>query len=148
MTFDLVFRNARIAGAEDRTVDIGIHGGRFAAIEARLPETDGPAQDLAGRLVTPGLVETHIHLDKSCLLGRCNCEQGTLDEAIAEVASAKKTFTEEDVYARARNTLEKSLKHGTTRMRTHVEVDPRVGLTSFRALQQLKKDLEKLGVSL
>jgi hypothetical protein len=26
-------------------------------------------------------VETHIHLDKSCLLGRCNCEQGTLDEA-------------------------------------------------------------------
>jgi cytosine/creatinine deaminase len=140
MTFDLVLRNARIAGAEDRTVDIGIRSGRFAAIEARLPEADGPAQDLAGRLVTPGLVETHIHLDKSCLLGRCNCEQGTLDEAIAEVASAKKTFTEEDVYARARNTLEKSLKHGTTRMRTHVEVDPRIGLTSFRALQQLKKD--------
>ena len=108
MTFDLVFGNARIAGAEDRMVDIGIHSGRFAAIEAKLPEADGPTQDLAGRLVTPGLVETHIHLDKSCLLGRCNCEQGTLDEAIAEVASAKKKFTEEDVYARARNTLEKS----------------------------------------
>ena len=53
MTFDLVLRNARIAGAEDRTVDIGIRSGRFAAIEARLPEADGPAQDLAGRLVTP-----------------------------------------------------------------------------------------------
>ena len=140
MTFDLVVRNARIAGAEEHTVDIGIRGGRFAAIEAKLPEAGGPAQDLAGRLVTPGLVETHIHLDKSCLLGRCNCEQGTLEEAIAEVASAKKKFTEQDVYARARNTLEKSLKHGTTRMRTHVEVDPRVGLTSFRALQRLKKD--------
>ena len=112
----------------------------FRCHRGQASEADGPAQDLAGRLVTPGLVETHIHLDKSCLLGRCNCEQGTLDEAIAEVASAKKTFTEEDVYARARNTLEKSLKHGTTRMRTHVEVDPRIGLTSFRALQQLKKD--------
>jgi cytosine/creatinine deaminase len=86
MTFDLVFRNARIAGKEDRTVDIGIHGGRFAAIEANLPEAGEPTQDLAGRLITPGLVETHIHLDKSCLLGRCNCERGTLDEAIAEVA--------------------------------------------------------------
>lgn len=141
MTFDLVLRNARIAGAEDRTVDIGIRSGRFAAIEARLPEADGPAQDLAGRLVTPGLVETHIHLDKSCLLGRCNCEQGTLDEAIAEVASAKKTFTEEDVYARARNTLEKSLKHGTTRMRTHVEVDPRHRTHQFSRVAAVEEGL-------
>jgi cytosine/creatinine deaminase len=29
---------------------------------------------------------------------------------------------------------------GTTRMRTHVEVDPRIGLRSFKALQRLKKD--------
>lgn len=121
-------------------IDIGIRDGRFAAVEVTLPEGSGPAQDLNGRLVVPGFVETHIHLDKSCLLGRCNCEQGTLDEAIAEVVAAKKGFTDEDVYARARSTLEKSLKHGTTRMRTHVEVDPRVGLTSFHALQRLKKD--------
>ena len=140
MTFDLVLRNARIAGAEDRMVDIGIREGRFAAIETTLREASRSAEDLNGRLVVPGFVETHIHLDKSCLLGRCNCENGTLDEAIAEVAAAKKKFTDEDVYARARSTLEKSLKHGTMRMRTHVEVDPRVNLTSFRALQRLKKD--------
>ena len=140
MTFDLVFRNARISGSEDRTVDIGIRDGRFAAIEVTLPEGSGPAENLNGRLVVPGFVETHIHLDKSCLLGRCNCEQGTLEEAIAQVAAAKKGFTDEDVYTRARGTLEKSLKHGTTRMRTHVEVDPRVGLTSFRALKRLRKD--------
>ena len=140
MTFDLVFRNARISGSEDRTVDIGIRDGRFAAIEVTLPEGSGPAENLNGRLVVPGFVETHIHLDKSCLLGRCNCEQGTLGDAIAQVAAAKKGFTDEDVYTRARGTLEKSLKHGTTRMRTHVEVDPRVGLTSFRALKRLRKD--------
>ena len=52
MTFDLVFQNARIAGSEDRTVDIGIRGGRFAAIEAKLPEADAPTQDLAGRIAT------------------------------------------------------------------------------------------------
>jgi hypothetical protein len=43
MTFNLIFRNARIAGAEDHTVDIGIRGGGFAAIEARLADADGPA---------------------------------------------------------------------------------------------------------
>ena len=55
-------------------------------------------------------------------------EEGTLQEAIAEVAAAKRAFTEDDVYARARRTLEKAIVQGTTRMRTHVEVDPRIGL--------------------
>jgi cytosine deaminase len=59
---------------------------------------------------------------------------------IGEVAKAKRSFTEEDVYARASQTLEKAIKHGTNRMRTHVEDDPRIGLTSFRALKKLKQD--------
>jgi cytosine/creatinine deaminase len=30
--------------------------------------------------------------------------------------------------------------HGTTRMRTHVEIDPRIGLRSFEAIKALKRD--------
>lgn len=139
MTFDFILRNAAIV---DRAglADIGISNGRFAAIAAGLPASGAPEEDLKGRLIVPGFVETHIHLDKSCLLGRCNCEKGSLDEAIGEVAKAKRGFTEEDVYARASQTLEKAIKNGTNQMRTHVEVDPRVGLTSFRALKKLKAD--------
>ena len=84
----------------------------------------------------PGFVETHIHLDKSCILDRCKSQQGTLAEAIAEVAAAKRGFTEDDVYDRGRRTLEKSILQGTMRMRTHVEVDPRVGLKGFHAIQR------------
>ncbi len=138
MSLDHIFRNARIAGRESESVDIGIKDGRFAAIAVGL-EADGPSEDLGGRLVVPGLCETHIHLDKSCLLGRCTCQKGTLDEAIAAVAAAKKEFTIEDVYARATRTLEKSILQGTQRMRTHVEVDPRIGLTSLKALLELKQ---------
>jgi cytosine deaminase len=139
MTFDLILRNASIVDRAGRA-DIGISNGRFTAIEAGLPGGNVAEEDLNGRLVIGGFVETHIHLDKSCLLGRCNCEKGTLEEAIGEVAKAKRGFTEEDVYARASQTLEKAIKNGTTQMRTHVEVDPRVGLTSFRALKKLKAD--------
>lgn len=138
MSLDLIFRDARIAGREG-LLDIGIEGGRFAAVAAGL-EADGPEERLDGRLVVPGFVETHIHLDKSCITGRCDCRLGTLEEAIAAVAAAKRGFTEQDVYDRASRTLEKAILHGTTRMRTHVEVDPRIGLTSFRALKQLKRD--------
>ena len=139
MDFDHIFRNARIAGREESTVDIGISHGRFAAIEDNLV-SDAPAEDLGGRLVLPGLIETHIHLDKSCIMGRCTCESGTLDEAILAVAAAKKTFTEADVYQRASQTLEKAILQGTQRIRTHVEVDPRIGLTSLHALLRLRKD--------
>jgi cytosine deaminase len=139
MPLDLVLRRALLAGQPGGTMDIAIAGGRIAAI-APLISADAPAEDLGGRLVVPGFVDTHIHLDKSCILDRCRAEQGTLEEAIAQVAAAKRAFTEDDVYARASRTLEKAIVQGTTRMRTHVEVDPRAGLRSFEALRRLKAD--------
>ena len=135
---DLVLRNARIAG-RDGVFDIGVANGRIAEIAARIA-TDAGAIDAGGRLVTPGFVETHIHLDKSCILDRCIAREGTLQEAIAQVAAAKRAFTEDDVYARGRRTLEKAIAHGTTRMRTHVEIDPRIGLTGFHAVRRLQRD--------
>ena len=139
MPLDLLLRRALLAGQPGREVDIAIRDGRIAAIEPQIA-ADGPAEDLRGRLVLPGFVETHIHLDKSCILDRCRAEHGTLEEAIAQVAAAKRAFTEEDIYDRARRTLEKAIVQGTTRMRTHVEVDPRVGLRCFNAIRKLKAD--------
>src|SRR3954468_17555891 len=101
---DLILRNARLIGAEQDTADIGIMGGRIATIEPKLV-AEGETIDLGGRLVSSGLIETHIHLDKSCILDRCKAEKGDLEEAIQEVAKAKKSFTPEDVYNRARRTL-------------------------------------------
>jgi len=136
---DLVLRNARIAGRGDAILDIGIAGEKIVEI-AQAISSDAPLEDAGGRLVMPGFVETHIHLDKSCILDRCESRDGTLQEAIAQVAAAKRAFTEDDVYARGRRTLEKAIVQGTTRMRTHVEVDPRIGLTSFAAVRRLKRD--------
>jgi cytosine deaminase len=139
MTLDLVLRNARIVGREDHAVDIAIADGHIVDI-AETIAADAPEQRLDGRLAVPGFVETHIHLDKSGILERCCSEQGTLKEAISEVAAAKRGFTTEDVYARARRTLEKAILQGTMRMRTHVEVDPRIGLRGFEAIIRLKRD--------
>ncbi len=134
---DLILRNARVAGAEEKPpVDIGIESGRIAAIEPDLA-ADGREIEIGGRLVTPGFIETHIHLDKSCILDRCRSDKGDLDEAIEEVAKAKKNFTPNDVRERAIRTLEKSILQGTTHMRTHLEVDPVVGLRSLEGILPL-----------
>src|SRR3979409_2592101 len=115
MSFDTILRNGRIAGRENEAGEIAIRDGRIAAIN---PRSDQPAQGTAseisldGRLVIPGFVETHIHLDKSCISDRCTCHSGTLQEAIESVAAAKLGFTEEDIYARGRRTLETAIARG------------------------------------
>src|SRR3954467_10675316 len=133
---DLILRNARLIGAEQQTTDIGIMGGKIADVRPNLA-AEGETIDLAGRLVSSGLIETHIHLDKSCILDRVKAEKGDLEEAIGEVARVKKDFTPDDVYQRARRTLEKSILNGTTHMRTQLEVDPGSGRRGLEGVRRL-----------
>ena len=137
---DLIIRNALILqDAEVNVVDIGIGGGAILAIGPEL-RSEARELDASGRLLVPGLIETHIHLDKTCILDRCRIEQGTVVEAARETAAAKRGFTVEDVYARGQQTLERCISHGTTRMRTHIELDPGIGMTGFDAISQLARD--------
>ena len=137
---DLIIKNALLLGEHDeRKADIGIADGRIAVIEAAL-SGDAETIDVGGRLVAPGFVESHIHLDKACILDRCSADEGTLDEAIREVSSAKKAFTVEDIRARAIQVLEKCILQGTTRMRAHLEVDPVIGIKSIEAVLPLIKE--------
>ncbi|MBR0827611.1 amidohydrolase family protein [Bradyrhizobium manausense] len=136
--FDLIVRNAMLRSSAV-TVDIGVAGGRIAAIEPHLA-CEALEVDAGGRLALPGFVDTHIHLDKACLLSRCGHDHGSLGDAIRAVSAMKREFTVEDVYARGAKVIERAIVHGTTRMRTHVEIDPRIGLRGFEAVKALKRD--------
>ncbi len=135
---DLVVQGARLPDGSG-PVDVGIAAGRIAAIAATLP-VDARALPADGCLLTPGLVETHVHLDKTCILDRCTASEGSVAEAVRLTAAAKASFTPEDVYARGRRTLERAIGWGTSRMRTHVEVDPGIGLRGFEGVQHLARD--------
>ena len=134
---DLILRNLRLSeGATTVLTDLGIAGGRIAAMEPGLG-AEAEELDLGGRFVVPGFVESHIHLDKACILERCTAEEGTLREAIGEVAKAKRAFTVADIRARAIETLERCILQGTTRMRSHLEVDPVIGMKGIEAVAPL-----------
>ncbi len=137
---DLIIRNARmLSGNELRVADVGIRGETIAAIAPSLV-ADARELDAAGCLVIPGMIETHIHLDKTCIMDRCHIEEGTVAEAVRKTAAAKRDFTVEDVYARGKRTLERCIAQGTMHMRTHVEVDPGIGMIGFEAIDQLARD--------
>jgi len=137
---DLIIRNARLSNRlADGPLDIGVERGRIVAIERRL-DTDCREHDAAGGLVCGGLVETHIHLDKARIIDRCPPEESRDISPVKSVAPMKKTFTVEDVRLRAARTLEECVLHGTTRMRTQVEVDPAIGMRGFEAVSSLIAD--------
>lgn len=129
--------NLRTHPSHESTETLLIENGQFVHT---LSAPDVETIDLGGCLVIPGLIETHLHLDKACILNRCCLDEGTLAEAIAQTRHAKTAFTEEDIYARGAIVLEKAIGHGTTFIRTHVEIDPGIGLTGFNAILRLQAD--------
>lgn len=133
---DLIIRNARFAERPDGVLDIGIARGRIVAIEHDL-SADAEVYDAKGRLACPGLIETHIHLDKSRIIDRCAPQERSKLSPVIGVTPLKKDMTVEDVHARAAQTLEQCILHGCTRMRTQVEVDPGIGMRGFEGVQTL-----------
>ena len=134
---DFILSGARTA---DHTgpVDIGVARGRIAAIAPSLPG-DNRIEALGG-WVFPGYVDAHLHLDKAHILDRCDMTQGGLAHAVEQTARAKAGFTTEDVHHRASRVIDAAVSHGTTALRTFVEVDPRVGLRGLDALLALRDE--------
>jgi cytosine/creatinine deaminase len=135
---DLLLRDCRLP--DGRQADIGCRDGRIGEIGALASRPARRIVDCAGRLVTPGLVDAHIHLDKALLSAQAPSVEGTLAEALRITLQAKRRFTVEDIRRRARAVLDLAVLQGTTAMRSYVEVDPIVELKGVEALLPLREE--------
>ena len=134
---NLIVKNVRRVGAPgEGPVDIAVADGKIAAIGPGLTG-DSETYDAGGRLACAGLIETHIHLDKSRIIDRCALPEGRRVNPVTTVAPLKPAMSVEDIYTRAETTLRECLVNGTTRMRTQVEIDPGIGLRGFEAISAL-----------
>ena len=133
---DLLLRGARLPGS-GQLVEIGVRDGLLTEPEREARKVI----DLAGSLVTPALVEPHIHLDAVLTVGEPRHNQGgSLFEGIAIWAERVKTLTVDDVKTRVRKVLRWQLASGVQFVRSHVDVcDPE--LTALRALVELREEI-------
>ncbi len=146
---DLIVRSARLhptRGASTEPVDVGVRGDRIVAIRPRGElDAEGAVElDAAGSLLSPPLVDPHVHLDAVLTVGepRHN-ESGTLIEGILTWAERKPSLTVEDVKRRAREAIHWEVAQGTGLIRSHVDVcDP--NLTALRALLELRDEVRDL----
>ncbi|GAB4369961.1 MAG: amidohydrolase family protein [Elainellaceae cyanobacterium] len=138
---DLKITNARLPG-QNSLWEIGITGDRITALAPSLPIAATHTLDAQGKLLTPGLVDAHIHLDKALIFDRAPAVDGTFAEAMRETLRLKQSFTVADIQQRARRVIEQAIGFGITAMRSHVEVDQTIGLTGMQALVPLRQEYE------
>jgi cytosine deaminase len=136
---DLVVRNARRRGAS-ASCDIAIDGGAIVAVEASVRAPGTHEIDAAGRLVTPPLVNPHVHLDKARLgdVMRPNRSQ-TLQEAIEITWDFKRAYTERDIVQRAGAVIEMGVREGTLAFRAFADVGSVGGLMPVRGLMATRE---------
>jgi cytosine deaminase len=133
-------RNVRIwNGASTDAVDLHLADGRISAVTPATPAspTDAGGVDGRGLLALPGLVNTHAHVDKSWwghpwesyggdggTEGRIRHERARRDAlGIPSVEITSRVLAE-------------LVRHGTTGIRTHVDVDLGIGLRGIEAVRE------------
>src|SRR6185503_9238087 len=105
---------------------IGIAGGKIMIVGegAAALSNSAPALDIGGDLVLPGLVDGHLHLDKT-LTGLPWMGHAACPTRMSRIETDKKILphlslsTEE----RAGNLIRECVARGTTHLRTHVDID-------------------------
>jgi cytosine deaminase len=104
-------------------VDVVIDANRVAAVATGAAGGLAERVDCKGKLVLPAFVDGHVHLDKALIRDKLMEHDGTLRGAIDSIHERKRRYTVEDVRQRARSVIEASVLLGTTRLRSHVDVD-------------------------
>jgi cytosine deaminase len=137
---DLLISNARLPRSNS-PASVAIEGGRIVALPAgNQPPPARERIDAGGNLLTPALVEPHIHLDAVLTVGQPRHNlSGSLFEGIAIWGERVKDLDADDVRRRVSQVLRWQVANGVLFVRSHVDVcDPR--LTALRALLEVKRE--------
>ena len=122
----MILANAHVVTMDDELGELGrgwlsIEGGLIAAVGAGDPP--GPAEDLRGAVVTPGLVNTHHHLYQT--LTRARAQEADLFTWLRTLYPVWARIDEEMEYAAARTGLAELALSGCSTVFDHHYVFPR-----------------------
>jgi cytosine/creatinine deaminase len=135
----LIVEGVRPYGAGD-PVAVAIDGGVIHSIGPDARQlTAAERIDGKGGIVLPSFVEPHIHLDKTLTRHRPGGNAESWEEAEASQGRVKRTFTPEDVEARASRAIELAITNGVGLMRAHVAIDTAQELVSLEGVLRARR---------
>lgn len=140
----LLIRNVRPMGA--LPVDVLVRDGHISEIGAALSApADAAIKEGCGALLLPGLVEGHTHLDKTMWgMDWYRNEVGTNLTDKIENERVFRHASGHDAAAQSLALAKAFLALGTTRLRTHVDVDTQAGLRHLEGTLRTREALREL----
>jgi len=139
----LLLSNGRVlrsGASEPERLDVAIGtDGRITALGPTLPPDAAKVADLNGRLVVPGLVDAHQHLDKSRTRRLVENPSATLQGASTGYRALAARSTREEIMARAERTLDACIAHGTVAIRSHTNIETESDIRGIEALIELRQ---------
>lgn len=136
---DLVIRQAALPEKEGQW-DVAIEQGRIAAITSQFNGRGKEEINADGDLLSPAFVDAHMHLDKS-LVGE-QLPYFPTDSLLERIELARKIqweMAKQTAVERATNLAKLALAKGTTILRSHVDIDPVVGLKNLETVLAVKE---------
>ncbi|TAM86637.1 MAG: metal-dependent hydrolase [Candidimonas sp.] len=121
-------------------LELVVVDGRFAEIGAKVHAGDGvEVVDLQGRVVLPGFVDGHIHLDKSFIGDRWHPHQTTTSLRERLAVEKRELAAAPPILERANALIRQAASFGTIAMRSHVDVDATTGLGNLHAVMEARE---------
>jgi cytosine deaminase len=143
--YDLVLHAARLLGRSN-VVDVAISNGRDMRVAPEIDEALQPTVDLGGRLLIPGFVDAHLHLDKAFLNDDPSFSGKTGSAFFETLRRAKREWTVPSLTERMRRALAAATAYGTTSVRAQVDIDDIVGLRGIEAALSLRSERATLQI--
>jgi cytosine deaminase len=145
----LLLRNVRPLGAAP--VDLLVKGDRIEAVGANLhAPADCIVEEGGGALLLPGLVEGHTHLDKT--LWGMDWYRNEVGTRLVDKIDNERAFraeTRHDAASQSMVLAKAFLALGTTRLRTHVDIDTQAGLHHLEGEMRTRdalKDVQQIQI--
>jgi cytosine deaminase len=134
---DICISNAKLRAGE--LVDIAISAGHIAAIRPAGTERGDVVLDARSRLVLPGFIDPHLHIDKALTASRLPPRaRGTFQESIDLTLDLRERYTHEDLLDRGTRVLLEAISAGTTTIRLFADVGTVGGLLPVRSVLGLR----------
>jgi cytosine/adenosine deaminase-related metal-dependent hydrolase len=140
---NLLIRDVRPMGGA--ATSIAIRDGRIVAIAPDAAVPNAKVLDGAGRIALPGLIEAHTHLDKN-LLGMAWYRNAVGPRLIDRIDNERAERDVLPIDARRQSARQAMLSvgHGTTHIRSHVDVDTEIGVRGIAGVMAARDDLSDI----
>lgn len=135
---DWMLRQARLTD-DGPLQDVAIHQGQIITLAPNLSMLAHETWDLDGRVILPGLVDLHTHLDKA--YSTVHNKSGTLLEAIDVWEAYKQQQTPARVRRAALKSVRNAVKHGVTSLRSHLNMGERGCLDNLAEMLALREEM-------